>query len=101
MLVYALVMYAVALLMVILGYAIYRGNTGLIHDYHQTRVKDKTAYGKAMGKALMGMSIPFLISGTVGLFTDSALPSVLLIAGLAIACIPMVLVQRKHNGGVF
>ena len=101
MIAFSIIMFAIALLFIVLGILIYRGRTELIHDYHQTRVKDKKAYGKAMGKALIGMTIPMIVSGVIGLFTTSALVTVILIAGLIISFIPMVVVQKKHNGGMF
>jgi len=52
-------------------YDVYRGNTDLIHSYHQTQVNDKSAYGKPFGKALFMVAAAPFISGFVGLFCDS------------------------------
>ena len=51
--------------------AIYQGKTGLIHDYHQTKVTDHAAYGKAFGKAMFLLSTALLLSGIIGLFGAS------------------------------
>ena len=101
MIAFSIIMFAIALLFIVLGILIYRGRTELIHDYHQTRVKDKKAYGRAMGKALIGVSVPMIVSGVIALFTTSALVTVILVVGLTISFIPMVIVQKKYNGGVF
>jgi len=101
MLAYSIIMFAVALLMIILGWFVYKGHTELIHDYHQTRVKDKAAYGKAMGKALMGLALPLIISGVVAFFTASIWLTVILIVGLILAFIPLFRAQKKYNGGLF
>ncbi len=97
----SIMMFAVALLMIIIGWFVYKGKTELIHSYHQTRVKDKKAYGMAMGKALMGMAIPLIITGVIGLFTTSVLVTVILIIGLTISFIAIFRVQKKYNGGMF
>ncbi len=101
MIIYSVIMYAVGILMVIIGILVYKGKTELIHSYHQRKVKDKKAYAKAMGKVLLGISLPLFVSGTVGLFTASALPTVILLVGLAVALVPLFLVQNKYNGGLF
>ena len=59
------------------------------------------AYGKAMGKALMGIAIPLIIAGVIGLFTTSVLVTVILIVGLVISFIAIFRVQKKYNGGMF
>lgn len=101
MIIYSLIMFAYAIAVIIVGILVYKGKTDLIHDYHQTNVKDKTAYGKAMGKALLGISVPLIAVGIIALFTESAWVTVLLLAGLAIAFIPIIAVQKKYNGSVF
>ena len=54
MLVYSIIMFLVAALFTVFGISIYKGKTDLIHDYHQTKVTDKSAYGKDFGKADTG-----------------------------------------------
>ena len=68
---YSVIMLLVAIPMILLSIAIYRGKTDLIHDYHQTKVTDKAAYGKAFGKAMLVVSATLLLSGIIGLFGDS------------------------------
>ena len=53
MLIYSAIMFLAAALLLTFSIAIYRGRTDLIHFYHQTKVTDKAAYGKAFGKALL------------------------------------------------
>ena len=102
MLVYSIIMFLVAVLFTVLGIAIYKGKTDLIHDYHQTKVTDKSAYGKAFGKAMFLIATVMLISGIIGLFEKLLILAVaILIIGfvLGIGCI--VAVQKKYNKGVF
>ena len=102
MFVYSIIMFLVSALFTVLGIAIYKGKTDLIHDYHQTKVTDKSAYGKAFGKAMLLIATVMLLSGIIGLFEKLLILAVaILIIGfvLGIGCI--VAVQKKYNKGVF
>jgi len=85
--------------------AIYRGKTGLIHDYHQTNVTDKAAYGKAFGKAMFVVSVSLLLSGIIGLFGASEAVAKMAVAvlmiGLFAGILWIVAVQMKFNKGIF
>lgn len=101
MLLYSIIMAFGAILFAVLGRAVYNGRTNLINDYHQTRVTDQAAYGRAFGKALFVFSAAMLLSGIAELFGDSRIAVFLLIAGMAVGVVCIVLVQKKYNGGVF
>ena len=105
MILYAIIMFLAAVPMGIISIAIYQGKTNLIHDYHQTKVTDKAAYGKAFGKAMLVVSSTLLISGIVSLFGNSddiAIISVaILLVGLTVGISFIVYVQNKYNKGVF
>lgn len=105
MLAYSIIMFAVAILFLGLAAAIYRGNTNLIHDYHQTKIKesDKKAYGKAFSKGMLAIAVSLILSGAIALLgetTSLALISVgVLLVGLIISFIVIAKVQKKFNGG--
>ena len=102
MLVYAIIMFLVAAAFATMGIAIYRGKTDLIHDYHQTKVTDKSAYGKAFGKAMLVIATVLLLSGIIGLFENMIILAVaILVIGLVIGIGGIVAVQKKYNKGVF
>ena len=105
MILYSIILFIVTVPMVKVSLAIYRGKTDLIHDYHQTKVTDKAAYGKAFGKAMLVVSGSLLLSGILGLFGDSqpiAMTAVtVLFVGLTIGIAGIVRVQKKYNQGVF
>ncbi len=105
MLFYSIIMFLVSALFTVLGIAIYNGKTDLIHDYHQTKVTDKSAYGKAFGKAMFVISTALLLSGIVSLLGDSEkitlVAVAVLIVGLIIGFICIFCVQKKYNNGVF
>ena len=104
---YSIVMFAVAVLLLVLGIAIYKGNTKLIHDYHQTRVKEseRREYGRAFSKGMFTLSATFFISGIIALFGEEreiVLGSALvLIPGFIVSFIILAKVQKKYNGGFF
>ena len=102
MLVYSIIMFLVAVLFTVLGIAIYKGKTDLIHDYHQTKVTNKSAYGKAFGKAMLVIATVMLLSGIIGLFKNLLMLAVaILIIGLVVGIGCIVAVQKKYNKGVF
>lgn len=102
MLLYSIIMFLVAVLFTVLGIAIYKGKTDLIHDYHQTKVTNKSAYGKAFGKAMLVIATVMLLSGIIGLFKNLLMLAVaILIIGLVVGIGCIVAVQKKYNKGVF
>ena len=95
-------MFLVSVLFTVLGIAIYKGKTNLIHDYHQTKITDKSAYGKAFGKAMLLIATVMLLSGIIGLFEKLLILAVaILIIGFVIGIGCIVAVQKKYNKGVF
>ena len=105
MITYSIIMFLTAVLFGVLGVSIYRGKTNLIHDYHQTNVTDKSAYGKSFGKAMFIISTALLLSGILSLWGDSEkitlIAVIVLIVGLLIGFICIFLVQKKYNNGIF
>ena len=105
MVLYSIIMFLAAVPMIKISIAIYQGKTNLIHDYHQTKVTDKAAYGKAFGKAMLVVSAALLLSGIISLFGSSDVISMIAVAvlliGLFIGIAWIVAVQRKYNKGVF
>ena len=102
MIVYSIIMFLVGTIFGGMGVAIYRGKTDLIHDYHQTKVTDKPAYGKAFGKAMFVIIMSLLLSGIISLLSNLIiLAVVVLIIGLCVGVGCIVAVQIKYNKGVF
>ena len=102
MLLYTAIMILLSAVFAGLGHGIYRGRTDLIHDYHQTRVTDKAAYGRAFGKAMFVISAAMLLSGLLGLLEHLVILAVsVLLIGLSIGVGGIIVVQRRYNKGVF
>ena len=105
MVLYSVIMFLVAVPFCWISIAIYKGKTNLIHDYHQTKVSDKAAYGKAFGKAMLVIAMALLLSGIVGLLGDSEtiamIAVVVLFVGLFIGIACIIAVQKKYNNGIF
>ncbi len=103
MIVYAIIMFVVAVIFGLAAVLIYKGKTNLIHDYHQTKVTDKAGYGKAFGKAMAVIAAAMALSGAIAVFGESAMwgAVVVLIVGLIVGIVTIVRVQKKYNGGMF
>lgn len=105
MLLYSIILFLAAIPMLKISIAIYKGKTDLIHDYHQTKVTDKAAYGRAFGRAMMLNSAALLLSGIVGLFAFSDRMATIAVAtlfvGLFIGIAMIIAVQIKYNRGLF
>ena len=103
MLVYSIIMFAVAALFLGLGVAVYQGNTKLIHDYHQTKVKEteRKAYGKAFAKGMFAICATLFISGLIALMDILGVSLIALLAGLIVSIVILAKVQRTYNGGLF
>ena len=105
MVLYSIIMFLTAVPMIILSIVIYQGKTDLIHDYHQTKVTDKAAYGKAFGRAMFVVSMALFFSGIIGLFGASEAMAMIAVAvlfiGLFIGIAWIIAVQRKYNKGIF
>ena len=102
---YSAILFAVSLLLIILGILIRKGKTDLIHSYHREKVTDHEAYGKAFGKALFAVGAAPLVSGIIALCGDSdriaAASLAVLFLGLAIGIGCIIAVQKKYNNGIF
>ena len=98
---YSIILFLTAVPMIRISIAIYQGKTDLIHDYHQTKVTDPAAYGKAFGKAMFTMAAAMALSGLLALFVHGFLPVLVLFLGLTAGIIQIILVQKKYNNGVF
>ena len=105
MVLYSIIMFLAAIPMTIISISIYKGKTDLIHDYHQTKVTDKAAYGKAFGKAMLVVSSALLLSGIISLFSMSEAMATIAVAvlfiGLFIGISWIIAVQIKYNKGLF
>lgn len=105
MVIYSVVLFAVAVLFFGLAAAIYRGNTNLIHSYHQTHVKeaDKRQYGRSFSKGLFVLAVSMVLSGIIALFGETfpvvMISTGVLLAGSVAAFLVIAKVQKEFNGG--
>ncbi len=101
----AILYLALAAIFIVVGILIFRGNTDLIHNYHQKNVKDFDRYGKAMGKGVIGIGVFFLIGGIVSLAFKceggTVAGIIIVLSGFVLSLIYILRVQKKYNGGLF
>lgn len=105
MLIFSIITFVIAAVILVTGIMVYRGRTELIHSYHQTRVTDKKGYGRAIGKSLIVLSIGIFASGIVALLGDSdaviIAAVVLLFAAIIAGLVCIYKTQKRYNGGMF
>lgn len=104
MIVYAIILFAAAVLFLALGIALYQGNTNLIHDYHQAAIQEseRLAYGRAFAKGMFALCATLLVSGMIALVGKTLAASLaVLFVGLIVSVIVLAKVQKKYNGGMF
>ena len=93
-------MFVIAAFFLIVGIAIYKGNNKLIHDYHQTHVKEseRKEYGIAFSKGMFAICTTLIISGIIALFgTEGAIETaslIVLFAGLIVSFAILTKVQK-------
>lgn len=87
------------------GLAIYKGHYKLLHKYHYRNVTDLNGYCHEIGKELMFMSLPLLISTILELWISidiiAILSKLILSLGFIICFIFIFKTQIKYNGGLF
>lgn len=101
MLLLAIILFISAALFLVIGIVIYRGGTHLIHDYHQTNVKDseRPAYGKAVAIGIFAVSAALFGSGLLSLLRRGiAAVCIFLFGGLLVSVVIFIAVQHKYNG---
>ncbi|MBR0143614.1 MAG: hypothetical protein IJM21_05505 [Clostridia bacterium] len=107
MILYAVTTALAGAVILAIGIAVYRGNTKLIHDYHQTRVKeeDLPAYGREFAKGLFLLAAALFLSGLINLIGEKGpvilVSLMILAAGIVASLIWIARVQKKYNGGFF
>ena len=101
----AIIPTVIALILLVVGCFIRKGNLSILHSYHYKNVTDLKGYAKEMGNGIIFMSIPIFLDGFLTLFAHikiiSIVSSVLLFAGIIICIIHIFKVQTKYNGSLF
>lgn len=106
MIAYSIIMFVVAVILLFIGISIRQGNTNLIHDYHQTNVRecDRLNYGHSFANGIFSICATLFISGIIALFGENklfiAISLIELFCGLIISIVILVKVQKRFNGGV-
>ena len=96
-------MFVLSVLCLVLGVKIRKGNTKLIHDYHQTHIKesDLLEYGKEFSNGMFTLTGALLLSGILYLIGSPIGAIGILFAGILVSVLIFVKVQKKYNGGIF
>ena len=96
--IYAIIMFATALLLLVLGFAIYRGQEHIPQN-------DLPAYGREFSVGMFSMSGTFALSGIIPMFGESGgavwASLDVLAVGFIVSFVILARVQKKFNGGFF
>ena len=84
MMAYAIIMFITSVIFGILAAQIYNGKTDLIHDYHQTKVSDKAAYGKDFGPLIRIIAASPDIRGEICMLSATPMTSRIISCGTII-----------------
>ncbi len=107
MIVYSIILFAAAAVIIVCGVYIRRGKLWLIHDYHQTNVKpeNRAAYGRAFSVGLFVLGAGLVLAAAIVLFGDDKpfvwASDAALAAGIIAGIVLLVRAQKKYNGGMF
>lgn len=107
MVAYAVLLFAVAAVFLVLGILIYRGNTSLIHDYHQANIRksEKKNYSKAFAKVMFGITLTLIASGVIALVGESKsvvfASMVVLFTGIIASFVLLIKLQKSTMAAFF
>ena len=95
MIIYSIILIIVAIVLAVIAIRINKGQTDLIINYHQSRVKpeEKLRYARDFSKGIFCLSGTMLIAGITVLFTKVLIADIILVAGIIISIV--ILVQRS------
>ena len=74
---YSVVLFIIAMIILLWGFSLYKGNLSSLRPASYKRVKDKVAYGKAMGKAVFAMGVPQVLAGVIALLGETTVVVIL------------------------
>lgn len=57
--------FVIAVVLLVVGFLVFRGNYGIISIFNSKKITDKKAYCKAVGKTIMYMGIIVAVSGVI------------------------------------
>ena len=105
MILYAVLMFVFAALLLLTGIMTCLGGYDLIYDYALNRVTDLRRYAKANGIALICLCLPLIACGVL-MLVQPEIPLALiglgiLVVGIVVDYIFCHRIQTKYNGGMF
>ena len=105
MVTFSIIMIIISAIISICGFLLYMGKTQLLREYQQRIPKNKYAYAKALGKALLIMALFPFASGIIGLLGNTKVilvSSILLFfVGIIIGLYCILHVEEKLSKGKY
>ena len=105
MILYAVLNFVFAAVLLVTGAIVALGDYEAIYDFYLWRVTDLKGYAKKHGLAMMGMGLPFIACGVL-MLVKPEMPMALiglgvLLLGFLIGFAVFNKIQKKYNGGMF
>ncbi len=103
MILFAIIMFAVAALSFVFGALIFRGRIDLIHDYHTKliSVENRPKYCRTFSAGLFALGAFLSAAGVVSLLDNAKIAVILTVAGIILSLVIISVAQRRYNGGFF
>lgn len=95
--VYTFMFLTIALLLLFIGWFIYRGKTIHLFERHQISLKDHSAFGKVVGRSMIILSLFCVLSGILELYFDNWVPIIILVIGLIYFFYVIERLQKRYN----
>lgn len=92
---YSVLMFIFAACILLAGFLVFRGETGLIRTFNRVKVKDKAAYVKFLGRSIMVTAAAPLLSGIAAFFTGIGI-ALAVLAAVLIA--ELIVIAKRSNG---
>lgn len=103
-------LFAVGIILILLGMSNRKGNINSIHSYHRNRVseEDKPIFGKLMGNGSIICGVGILVCGVLDLLTEftgmpifTTISPYIIFTSLAVGIGFMIYATNKYNKGIF
>lgn len=97
----ALLLLLAGVILVVLGFLVLSGRFDVLRTYHSNADHSKASYQRAIGKWLIFAGGVLSAVGVAGFFVSSVVLVLVMVLGLAVALVPLWVIQSKYNGQMF
>ena len=96
-----IVLLFLAVLLLVLGILVHKGNFDVLRTYHSNQDHSKEAYRKAVGKCMIFAAAVLFAAGVSAFFVNTTVLFLILVGAVVLAMLPLLIVQKRFNGQIF